>query len=310
MKIELLKGTPKPLDNALIVCAGTVTCKSVAEMGSGFNFFKKYFGGSKQSSSSGHYTWEDDLNQKLTNYHSHGQTMPLYCRIAKQDHDQGTYFGGVATVACNPKDQQQINPSHIKMKFADLKQQYKEAVRLAIQDALDMKRPLYMQPLGIGVYGWDPQLGAHLFAEVLAEFDKTNLHIQIPIYNQAPHSPDQQFAQQLQLEINQGLHVRLRHERRYNEDSTEQCNQVYNPNTPIQFNFILKCSVYCQIVSAALLVTSLLAMLSIISLTATTTTLLATVGIVSGGAAFYLFRDAKQAQDNESDTVRNLIKQS
>ena len=42
------------------------------------------------------------------------------------------------------------------------KEQYKNAVKLAIEDAKALKCPLFLQPLGIGVCtGWDPKLAVN-----------------------------------------------------------------------------------------------------------------------------------------------------
>lgn len=62
MRIELLQGAPQPPDRALIVCAGTVTCRTVADMGSGFNMFKRYFDQNKHSGSGSSKGWQEDLN--------------------------------------------------------------------------------------------------------------------------------------------------------------------------------------------------------------------------------------------------------
>ncbi len=176
MRIELLQGAPPPPERALIVCAGTVTCRTVADMGSGFNMFKRYFDQNKHSSSESSKGWQEDLNQKLTGY-QYKRPLPLYCQIAQQ----GSYIGGVATVAYL-QGRNHITPTHQRMAQEDLEEQYKAAVRLAIQDAIRLNRPLYIQPLGIGVYGWAPVLAATLFGEVLAEFQSTALEVYIPIY--------------------------------------------------------------------------------------------------------------------------------
>lgn len=305
MKVQLLQGTPKPPENSLIVCAGTVTQHTADRMGAGFNLFHQYFPDDVSSDPNNHHGWKGELNQILTNYHQQKKNMPVYLRIAQH----GAYVGGVATVACLRRDDQ-VNPCHTQMSLADLEEQYKEAVRQAIQDAIQMKRPLYIQPLGIGVYGWDPKLAADLFGDVLTDFQNNDLEIYIPLYNQTPNSADQTFATQLQAGLDRGLQARVRNaDRRHDEMiSRPNPNSASNTNTPVRFSFILKCAIFgCAALSATLLVISLLAVLSILSIAAKTTAILGAVGAVSGGAAFCLFRHATKQAQEVSEGSRYLL---
>lgn len=177
----------KPKKNSLIVCAGTVTCHTVSSMGAGFTVFKTYFDKNlhHENRPGG---WIAALQLQLDNFHQQKQEMPAYSRLAKQD----DYLGGVATVP----DQL----GHKGLTFAktlseqDLQAQYKEALRGAINDALVLQRPLFIQPLGIGVYGWDPELAATFFAEVICQTDpEGKLDISIPIFNPTPGSSNKKF---------------------------------------------------------------------------------------------------------------------
>ena len=171
----------KPSGNQLVVCAGTVTCQSVSSMYSGFIVFKQQF---KSDT-----TWTSVLQQALDGYHKNGKTLAPYMHIAKAD----KLVGGVATVPVfNGKD---LNPS----KKTTQQEQYKNAIRGAIEDALGLGRPLFIQPLGIGVYGWDPVIAAGLFADVITELDpRGDLDITIPIFDNSPLSKDSLFKAEIE----------------------------------------------------------------------------------------------------------------
>ncbi len=156
-------------------------------MGAGFTVFKEHFDKNL------HYEnlpggWIAALQLQLDNFHQQKQEMPAYIRLAKQDN----YLGGIATVP--------DKFGHKGLTFAktiteqDLQAQYKAAIRGAIRDALLVQRPLFIQPLGIGVYGWDPELAATFFAEVICQTDsKAELDISIPIFNPTPGSNNEKF---------------------------------------------------------------------------------------------------------------------
>ena len=264
MKIALLKGAPRPPEKALIVCAGTVTCRSVAGMASGFNLFKHYFKQNIHSHPNSNQGWEEDLNLKLSNYHA-GQNMPLYCRIASQD----SYVGGVATVACKSARNVCVSPTHNAQASAEeLAEQYKAAVRMAIQDAISLGRPLYLQPLGIGVYGWEPIEAANLFADVFAEFQESELNVQIPIYNQTPGSPDRGFEAQLQARLAQTLQSSIPNRGPNTITSTAHPNPAASNNGLGQRVFLLKCvALLMGVLSATLILIAALAFLSLITTT-------------------------------------------
>ncbi len=177
------KGFKGPKPGSLVVCAGTVTCKKVSEMGLGFNVFNKIFAKDEQ--------WRDKLQVHLDNYFNNDKLkpMPAYVQIAAVD----SLVGGVATV---PDLNSQSYPRPLSEQRSD--SQYKEAVIGAVRDAKALQRPLYIQPLGIGGYGWPPIQAAILFAAVLKEEDPAgNLDVTIPIYNQTPGKPDKLFEAEL-----------------------------------------------------------------------------------------------------------------
>lgn len=297
MQIQCLPGAPPPPAHALIVCAGTVTCKTVSEMGSGFKVFKDYFSRNQHSNPESHKGWQEDLQQQLTGY-QYGRKLPLYLRIAQQD----SYLGGIATVADVSTRQMVVNPQHATMNQSQLEEQYKSAVRFAIDDALTLGRLLYIQPLGIGVYGWNPKLAATLFGEVLAEFQSTSLNIHIPIFDQRENSNDQQFAVQLQADIARGLRINVRTQPpREQPQALARAKQPSRRHTTtMSWSFVLKClAATCALTSASLLVVTLLASISLITLTAGTIFLCGSTGVGSGICTYALFRAAKLAQNIE-----------
>ncbi len=192
MPLHFSTTTENPKEHSLIVCAGTVTCKTVEEMGAGFMVFKKAFHQDK------HYEkdmgWKAHLGQLLENYHEQKADMPPFVLIAKQD----DYYGGIATVP-NFNSHKSLSVDHKKSKnIAFLRAQYMEAVRGALQSAKDLNCPLFIQPLGIGVYGWNPHEAARMFAKVIKEVDpEITLDITIPIYDDKPGSNDSLFQDTL-----------------------------------------------------------------------------------------------------------------
>ncbi len=174
------KGSPK--QGSLVVCAGTITCKSVNGMGAGFVVFKKLF---KDDNN-----WANVLNKYLAAYHN-GNNLPAFMNIANAN----GFLGGVATVPVN--NSRDLNPITSKS-YAE---QYKDAVRGAVLDAIKLQRPLFIQPLGIGVYGWDPAEAAKLFAEVINQEDPNGvLDITIPIFDDSVNSKDSIFRDTLHKE--------------------------------------------------------------------------------------------------------------
>lgn len=183
----------QPKKNSLVVCAGTVTCSTVSQMGSGFLLFHKLF--DKNCSCTNYQGgWRAELQLALDSYFKSKKAMPAYVRIASQN----TFIGGVATVPVRAGNtglnhEQLLNNSE---RENILKAQYKSAVQQAVLDAKSLQRPLFLQPLGIGVYGWKPKEAAHLFAEAILEADPTDeIDITVPIYQTTPGSNDQIFKE-------------------------------------------------------------------------------------------------------------------
>lgn len=189
----------EPKKGSLIVCAGTVTCTSVASMGSGFMVFKKYFVDNI------HYKdlaggWQAALQELLDNYHQRKEEMPPYVRLAKQDN----YIGGVATVPYKAGNLGLTiaSSSDFKEREKNFKEQYKAAIKGAVLDAKELQRPLFLQPLGIGVYGWNAEDAARMFSEAICEADlKDQVDITIPIFNPQPGSKDELFRETLSVEM-------------------------------------------------------------------------------------------------------------
>jgi hypothetical protein len=170
-----------PKQNALVVCAGTVNIPTVDGMGEGFNFFKDTFGRNAP--------WTMTLQGYLDNHFNHGQSMPAYITLNNAIKPRDNLLGGVATVPI-------FSNSASMEQQAAMRVQYEAAVRGAIQAAKNSQpqRPLYIQPLGIGAYGWNPELAASLFAMVIqAEDPNSELDITINIYNTSPGSSDLRF---------------------------------------------------------------------------------------------------------------------
>ncbi len=184
MKCILVDGDLKKIpDKSLVVCAGTVTVGEVANMGSGFMVFKKAF------SSDNH--WQNLLQQHLDNYFINNQDMPVYISAGEAN----GLIGGIATVP--------VKNGAKPLRGENEETQYKQAVRSAIQDAIGKKRPLYIQPLGIGVYNWPPKQAAQLFADVVEEFKQQDLQITIPIFNQVTNSNDKIFENEFAILMRQ-----------------------------------------------------------------------------------------------------------
>jgi hypothetical protein len=188
-----------PPKDALVVCAGTVTCKFVSGMGAGFILFKKLFG-DNLSFSNKEGGWQKELQEILDAFHGKKMPMPPYVRMAQQD----GFIGGIATVAAlsSAKGLGLESFKNDTERQIDFEEQYKFAIQQAIYDAQQLKRPLFIQPLGIGVYGWDPQIAAQLFAQAILSADPEDiLNITIPIYDQKKGSNDIIFKEALISEM-------------------------------------------------------------------------------------------------------------
>ena len=171
------RSTPKK--NALVVCAGTVTENTVDKMGSGFNLFKDTFGR--------YAPWTVTLQGYLDNHFNYGQLMPAYITLNNATRPQDNLLGGIATVPV-------FSDSAEMQQLCGMKMQYENAVRGAVQAAKALGRPLYIQPLGIGAYGWDPVLAAGLFATVIQEeAPSSELDITINIHDTSEGSSDLRF---------------------------------------------------------------------------------------------------------------------
>lgn len=165
----------------LLVCAGTVTCKTVESMGAGFSLFKQTFQ---------EINWQPCLQKNLDEYFKSKTPIPVFECICVQD---GLY-GAVATVSCFNSNSVIDNSNLFDIEKE--KTNYKNAVKQAIQYAEKAKIPLYIQPLGIGVYGWPFEIAANLFAEAIKE-ENASIDLNILIYAQEPGSNDQLFKEKL-----------------------------------------------------------------------------------------------------------------
>jgi hypothetical protein len=188
-----------PKKGSLIVCAGTVTCATVSSMGSGFLVFKGYFNQNihHEGKVGG---WEGSLQESLNKYNNRSEAMLAYIRIAKQ----GGYIGGVATVPykTGARGLNFTKYSNEAERAKDFKEQYETAIKLAVLDAKKLNRPLFLQPLGIGVYGWSGQEAAELFAKAIVETDPADeVDITIPIFDTSEGSNDMQFQTRLLAEM-------------------------------------------------------------------------------------------------------------
>ncbi|KTD38507.1 hypothetical protein Lnau_0576 [Legionella nautarum] len=189
----------EPKEKSLIVCAGTVTCSNVSAMGSGFMVFKQFFNKNiHQDKVSG--GWQAALQHILDSFHSGQEEMPAYVRIAQQD----SYLGGIATVpfiagGIGLTFEKLSTPAEKEKRF---KEQYKKAVEEAIKDAKRLGRPLFLQPLGIGVYGWDANEAAKIVVEAVCEADPNDeVELTIPIFNPSPGSANESFRETFTAEM-------------------------------------------------------------------------------------------------------------
>lgn len=296
MTIYILPGAPTPTSGALVVCAGTVTCHNVNQMGAGFNFFKNLFADGLHVQDTSQ-KWVDVYNDMLAKFHkeTHYQ-LPVYQRMACKQ----SYVGGIATVANYTSG---ANPEKLLTRSDN---QYKRAVLAAIHDAISLQKPLYIQPLGIGVYGWSPQTAAKIFARAIAEIDSKKLpDIYIPIYQSVNKtSNDCQFAthlldelKRLNIQVNNGLEAKKNNA----ETSSSHATQSVTPRHALRpsSHFFLKCLAYfCLASSAALLITAALVASSLLNTTICTGLTLSMVGVACGVGGYFLFRKLR-AQENE-----------
>ena len=179
-----------PKKGSLIVSPGTITCESVSDMSSGFIVFKQYFNKNTHNEDRPG-GWQAALQESLDSYYQKKAVMPAYVRIAKQD----GFVGGIATVPVSGSRGLTFSQfSTAAEREKNFKEQYEGAIKQAVLDAKELKRPLFLQPLGIGVYGWDVQVAAELFAKAIVETDpKDELDITIPIFDSRPGSTDERF---------------------------------------------------------------------------------------------------------------------
>lgn len=165
--------------SAVVVCAGTVTAKTVSAMSAGFTLFKKLFSTNKE--------WESILQSHLNQFHQKKKDMPSFLPLGRY----GETIGGIATVPClsgfrmkglkvdrNNYDASQVTQ---EARMQTLKEEYMAAVKDAIDYAKGQRMPLTIQPLGIGAYGWPPEEAAVLFHKAILEANtepnKINIHI-------------------------------------------------------------------------------------------------------------------------------------
>jgi hypothetical protein len=190
---------------ALLVCAGTVTCETVAGMAAGFSLFKREFRGATPYNE-GYTTWEAALQKAIDEFRGqeNSEPMPAYLPVAKK----GELIGGVATVPYYGTKKIGLAPSIETPTDDQLKEQYKEAIRGALAHAKELDCPLIIQPLGIGVYGWEPRVAAQLMHEVINEVDADHsLNVSILIYDPRPNSNDIQFQNELKTLMGEKLEV-------------------------------------------------------------------------------------------------------
>ena len=174
-------GLVKTNPNHYVVCAGTKHLWNVGQMGAGFNVFKQMFGYNENSQ----VPWAQQLNRIL-------QTGPENAP-AFMDVEYGNNKGGIASV---PRYDARIDQD------AD----YKKAVREAIEGARKAnKKDLSIQPLGIGLYGWDPERAATLFHEAIEADKKANpgnpVDIHIPIHQDRDNPEQNEKNQAFQDEL-------------------------------------------------------------------------------------------------------------
>lgn len=193
MALRFVSSQDLPEEGAIIVCAGTVTCRNVSHMGAGFSVFKKYFHDDIAYDSNEN-SWQTVLNHRLYDFFHAKQPMPAFQLIAKSER----YLGGVATVPYLSGNVG-LDPSRPSPTSTELDEDYLSAVKGAVETALKLKRPLYLQPLGIGVYGWTGEKGGVLFAKGIKACDPNNsLSISIPLFRMEPGSNDQLFKKALE----------------------------------------------------------------------------------------------------------------
>ena len=196
------RATPKVTDKVLVVCAGTVTLKKVADMGLGFSLFKRLFASYPH--------WQDDHDDRLDRYHRGKDVMPAFVEVNPQfAEDKHQLIGGIATVPARSQGfHLHSNTQHNFYSDELLEGQYQAAVEAALLAAQKYNVPLFIQPLGIGEYGWDPLVAARLFHAAIQKIDPLHqLKITVPLFNTIPDSSDQQFGKRLQVLYNMSAPV-------------------------------------------------------------------------------------------------------
>ena len=185
--------TPKVTDKALLVCAGTVTVNTEPDMGAGFVVFKELF--------DSYPDWQVDHDDLLERYRRGKDLMPPFVEVRAHPLDQQSQLmGGIATVPDRAKGYPlHSNQQHDFYAAELLEAQYQAAVEAALLAAQKYNVPLFIQPLGIGEYGWEPLVAARLFHAAIQKIDPLHqLKITIPLHDVSPDSSDQQFGKRLQ----------------------------------------------------------------------------------------------------------------
>lgn len=175
--LTFIDSNSPPPKRALIVGAGTVTLTNVDNMGFGFAKFKGFFSNTMNQ-------WRVALEKHLKDF-AKGTPLPPFIPLDQAINADGC-VGAVATV---PSLADGIGlmrgyskpPSAAQMQ--ELEKQYKSAVVGAVAEAKRLGRPLYLQPLGIGAYGWAPKKAAQLTAEAIRAADPNKeVSITVPLY--------------------------------------------------------------------------------------------------------------------------------
>lgn len=196
MSIRFVSSNDIPEKGTIIVCAGTVTCHKVSQMGAGFSVFKKYFS-DDVAYEENEKNWQAVLNHRLHDFFHDKKPMPAFQLIAKSQ----DYLGGVATVPYLA-GKVSLDPTRSSPTQSELEQDYLNAVKGAIETASDLERPLYLQPLGIGVYGWAGEKGGELFSQAIKLVNSDDkLTITIPLFKTEPQSNDQRFKASLKKQL-------------------------------------------------------------------------------------------------------------
>ena len=183
----------------------------------------------------------------------------------------------------------------------------------ALDAARASRMSLYIQPLGIGAYGWPPELAADLFSAAiekvaLAGNSEKFPDIYIPIFDHKnKQSKDCLFSFRLvaklkKLQINIDNQLEMKETDEKNPSSPEPQSGLKTEAS--RAHFVLKCLAYlCMGCSTALLICAAL-IVTVATFGTSTSLIFGAAGVAMGISSYFLFKAAR-AQENNAPNSQN-----